>query len=332
MKKFKKGLLYTIISIVLVIIIVISYVTLALPDVGKADDIKVALTPQRIARGEYLANHVALCTDCHSQRDWSKFAGPVLDSKMGQGGEVFDATVGFPGDVHVPNITPYNLKGWTDGEIFRAITTGVRRDGSAIFPLMPWPYYSKMDKEDVYSIIAYLRTLKPIETSYPKSNLNFPLNILVHAMPQKATLGKLPSPADTLKYGEYLVQSAACKECHSQDNNGKLIAGLEFAGGHEYKINGNTIRSANITPDKITGIGNWTQEVFVKKFRSFSDISKTTPVSTAGFQTIMPWYDYGSMNEGDLKAIYAYLKTVKPVNNKVIKFQANSFAANKSSK
>jgi cytochrome c553 len=326
MKKFKKILLYTVVIIILVIVSAISYITLALPNVGAPEDVKVELTPQRIARGEYLANHVSLCTDCHSKRDFSRFAGPILDGRLGEGGEVFDEKVSFPGSVAVPNITPYNLKNWTDGEIFRAITTGVRKDGSAIFPLMPWPSYSKMSREDVYAIIAYIRTLKPIRASYPKATLSFPLNIIVHTMPQKASLGIIPSLADTVKYGAYLVNAAACMDCHTQNNNGKMVAGMEFAGGREFRIWNNTIRSANITPDKATGIGTWTDTVFVQRFKAFSDRVKSPKTSKADVQTIMPWYDYSGMSETDLKAMYAYLKTLKPVNNKVTRFQANSFA------
>lgn len=327
MKKFKKVLLYAVIFIVLFIISVISYVTLALPDVGKPENITVALTPQRIARGQYLANHVTLCVDCHSKRDWTKLAAPIVGGSLGGGGEVFDASVGFPGSVNVPNITPYKLKDWTDGEIFRAITCGVRKNGDPIFPLMPWPYYSKLDREDVYSIIAYIRTLKPIVANYPKSSLNFPLNILVHTMPQKATLSSIPPSTDTLKYGEYLTNASACKECHSQDDKGKLIAGLEFAGGHEYQVNGHMVRSANITPDKSTGIGNWSQAGFLARFKAFNDPEKAARVAKEDFQTIMPWYDYAGMSDGDLKSIYAYLKTVKPVKNKVEKFQAKLTAS-----
>jgi len=318
MKKIGKWIAIIILSLIVLVTIGVSYIVLALPDVGAPEDIHVALTPQRIARGEYLANHVALCTDCHSQRDWSKFAGPVNNGLIGGGGEVFDEKVGFPGDVRVPNITPYNLNSWTDGEIFRAVTTGVRKDGSAIFPLMPWPYYSKMSKEDVYSIIAYLRTLKSIKTSYPKVKLNFPLNILVHTMPQKAELGALPATSDTLRYGEYLTRSAACMECHSQDNKGKIIPGLEFAGGHKYIVNGKIIKSANITPDKNTGIGNWTRDAFVIRFKSFNNTSKAPNINASKTQTIMPWYDYSGMSESDLRSIYAYLRTIKPVNNKVL--------------
>lgn len=324
MKKIKKILLYTVVTIALVIVIAISYITLALPNVGAAEDIKVELTPQRIERGNYLANHVSLCTDCHSQRDWSRFAGPVLSGSLGKGGEVFDGKIDFPGSVHVPNITPYNLKGWTDGELFRAITSGVRKDGSAIFPLMPWQSYSKMSREDVYAIIAYMRTLKPINTSYPKATYNFPLNILMHTFPQKASLGTIPNPADTVKYGAYLVNAAACMDCHTQNNNGTMVAGMEFAGGRNFRLGNYTIRSANITPDRNTGIGNWTTSAFVERFKNFSDAAKAPRTLPDDDQTIMPWYDYSGITEPDLKAMYAYLKTVKPVSNKVIKFQANS--------
>jgi len=321
MSKLGKGILYGVIALILIVIVVVSYITLALPNVGDPENIKVEITPQRLARGEYLADHVALCTDCHSKRDYSKFAGPLIASSKGSGGEIFDGKVGFPGSVQVPNITPYSLKGWTDGELFRAITTGERKDGSAIFPLMPWPYYAKMNREDVYSIIAYIRTLKPIAASYPKAMLNFPLNILVHTMPQKAPLGEIPPTTDSVKYGEYICMTAGCIECHSKSDNGKIVKGMEFAGGHEYPVFGIVLRSANITPDKTTGIGTWKEADFVSVFKSFANPAKASEVPKGGFQTIMPWYGYAAMTDGDLKSIYRYLRTVKAVKNSLIKFQ-----------
>ena len=329
MKKVTKVIAYLLITIALIVIATVSYVMLELPDVGDAENITVQITPQRIERGKYLATSVSACLDCHSTHDWTKFGGPIDTALLGSGGEVFDAGVGFPGKVTVPNITPHNLKNWTDGELFRAITTGVKKDGSAIFPLMPWPYYSKMDREDIYSIIAYIRTLKPVENTHPKAELDFPLNIIVHTMPKKATLGTKPATTDTIKYGEYLVQSAACKDCHSQDSNGELLPGLEFAGGKEFKVNGNSLRSANITPDNTTGIGSWTKETFIARFRIFGDVSKAQAIDKKkDLQTIMPWWEYGKLSDGDLVSIYAYLKTVKPVNNQVNKFQLLTASAN----
>jgi len=89
MKKFLKYTAYLVIAVVLIVIAGVSYITLALPNVGKPEDIKVDATPQRIERGKYLANHVTLCMDCHSTRDWTKFAGPMLEGTDGKGGEKF---------------------------------------------------------------------------------------------------------------------------------------------------------------------------------------------------------------------------------------------------
>lgn len=322
MKAFKKWAIIVIITIVVVVTATVSYITFALPDVGGPENIHINYTPQRIARGKYLANRVTVCIDCHSPRDWAKFGGPVDTNKLGMGGEVFNAAVDFPGTVYVPNITPYHIKDWTDGELFRAITTGVKKDGSPIFPIMPWPSYSKMDREDVYSIIAYIRTLKPQKSDYPERQLDFPLNLIVHTMPQKATLGNLPAESDTLKYGAYLVQSAACKDCHTQVDKGTPLPGMDFAGGRAFKLPGGTVRSANITADKKTGIGLWTKEQFISRFSVYANSSyRPHQVNKGEFQTIMPWLMYGRMKKTDLEAIYAYLKTVKPVKNEVVKFQ-----------
>jgi hypothetical protein len=189
MKKLKKWTVYIVTIIILVIVVGVSYIVLALPNVGKAEDIKVDLTPQRIKNGEYLVNHVVSCTDCHSPHFEDKFGAPIDTSRAGAGGATFDKSVGFPGSVVVPDITPAKLKDWTDGELFRTITTGVKKDGSPIFPLMPWLYYSKMDREDVYDIIAYIRSLKSIDANYPKAKLDFPLNILVHYHAPKSNVG-----------------------------------------------------------------------------------------------------------------------------------------------
>jgi hypothetical protein len=323
MKKTLKVVAYAAATIAVLIIGAVIYITQALPNVGEPENIKVEITPQRVERGKYLAQNVSACLDCHSAHDWTKLGGPVDTNQLGSGGEKFDAGVGFPGNVTVPNLTPHNLAKWTDGELFRAITTGVKKDGSAIFPLMPWPYYSKMDREDLYAIIAYIRTLKPIKKDYPKSTLDFPLNIIVHTMPQKATLGTRPNSKDTLKYGEYLVQSAGCKECHSKDDKGTLIAGLEFAGDREFKVGANTVRSANITPDAATGLGKWDKAAFIARFKAYGDVSQAPSVGPKDFQTVMPWWNYAKMSEGDLASIYAYLKTLKPIGNKVEKFTVN---------
>lgn len=126
--------------IVMVLLIGVSaialYVKTALPNVGKAPNLKVEVTPQRIERRKYLANHVVVCMDCHSQRDWNRFSGPLQQETFGGGGERFGKEMGFPGTLYSKNITPYALHNWTDGELFRAITCGVNKNGYALFPLM----------------------------------------------------------------------------------------------------------------------------------------------------------------------------------------------------
>lgn len=321
MKTFKKWAVIILLSLAIIIVVVISYVTMALPNVGKAEDIKINYTPQRVAHGKYLANHITVCMDCHSDHDWTKFGGPTDTTRLGIGGMKFDAAVDFPGEVYVPNITPFNIGNWTDGELFRAITTGVKKDGSAIFPIMPWQSYSKMDREDIFDIIAYIRTLKPQKASYPERKLDFPLNIIVHTMPQKAALGKRPNERDTVKYGAYLVQSAACRDCHSPQDKGTILPGMDFAGGREFKLNGGTVRSANITADKETGIGNWTKAQFLSRFAPYGNPAYVpNDVAEGEFQTVMPWQMFGQMKQTDLEAIYAYLRTIKPVKNQVVKF------------
>lgn len=310
------------VGLILVVIVGLLFVRLALPNVGKPEYLKVDASPERIARGKYLANSVAVCVDCHSERDWSKYSGPFIPGTMGKGGEIFDQKLGFPGSFYARNITPYGIGDWSDGEILRAISAGVSKDGSALFPVMPHPNYGKMDKEDLISIIAYLRTLKSIKNDVPKSKADFPMNFIINTIPQKASFSKIPDTKNAVLYGEYLYNAAACSECHTKKDKGKAVAGMELAGGFEFPMpTGGVVRSANITPDKETGIGNWTEQEFVSRFSLYAD-STFVPVKVkkGDVNTIMPWTMYGKMKAEDLKAIYAYLKTIKPIKNEVVKF------------
>jgi len=320
MKKAGKIIIYIVLTLFIITGALLSYVKFILPNADAAPTIKVEMTPKRIERGKCLANHVAVCIDCHSTRNWDKFSGPLDTNGRGVGGEKFDHNIGFPGEVYVPNITPFNLKNWTDGEIYRAITSGVKKDGSAIFSIMPYNSYSKMDKEDIYSIIAYIRTLSPKKSMPRERKLDFPLNFLVNTMPVKANHQPVPSENDQLAYGAYLVNSASCKDCHTKQEKGKAIEGMDFAGGYEFRLPGGTLSSANITPDKETGIGSWTKEAFIGKFKAFENEHSTYDVKEGDFQTVMPWTMYGAMKVKDLEAIYAYLKTIKPVKNQVVKY------------
>ena len=316
----KKVLLTILILVVVVIGIAATYVKFALPNVGAASDLHIAVTPERVHHGEYLANHVVLCMDCHSTRDWGKFSGPMVAGTNGKGGELFDEDLGFPGKFYSKNITPANLKTWTDGEIFRAITTGVDKFGDALFPVMPYSYYGKMDKEDIYDVIAYIRSLPPIENKTPDRKIDFPMNFIVNTIPTKAAFVEKPPKSDTIKYGSYFVNAAACMQCHTQVKSGQIIQSLALSGGRGFDMPNGTVYSANITPDNTTGIGNWTPEQFVERFKAYTDPANTPANSPGAVNTIMPWSMLGGMDTSDLRSIYAYLRTLKPVSHHVDHF------------
>jgi mono/diheme cytochrome c family protein len=321
-QNLKKGVKYFVLLTLVTIVGLLSYVSFALPDVGNPEDLTIEITPERLERGKYLAHSVNACMDCHSKRDWTKTAGPLIEGTLGQGGSEYNQELGFPGKFYAKNITPYALKDWTDGEIFRAITAGVSKDGTALFPLMPHPNYGKSDREDIYSIIAYIRTLEPIENVVPKSEPDFPMNFIINTIPQKPQFLKIPNQGDQVAYGAYILNAADCFSCHTKQEKGKPMPGMDLAGGFEFKIpSGGVVRSANISPDPETGIANWTEEMFVNRFKSYADSNyNAADVKPGEYNTVMPWTMYGNMKTEDLKAIYAYLRTVKPVKNKVEKF------------
>ncbi|HEY6976742.1 MAG TPA: c-type cytochrome [Chitinophagaceae bacterium] len=318
MKKFFRVTFAVIAALLILVSAVAAYVSFALPDIGDAPDIKVKLTPQRIERGRYLVNSVAACMVCHAQRNFALFAGPVDSATFGAGGEKFTREMDFPGNLYTKNITPYALQSWTDGEVFRAITAGVSKDGAALFPLMPYDHYAQMDKEDVYSMIAYLRTLRPIKSKIPERELDFPLNFIVNTIPVKAALITKVDSFNTIEYGKYLVNAASCMQCHTKEVKGDIIAGSEFSGGHQFMMPAGTVYSPNITPDKETGIGGWTREAFIRRFKFYADTSyHPVKLKPTDFNTPMPWITYSTMTEKDLGAIYDYLQTIKPIKNKV---------------
>jgi hypothetical protein len=260
--------------------------------------------------------------DCHAIRDWSKFSGPPTEGTLGKGGDRFDQTMGLPGVFYAKNITPFGIGRYNDGELLRVITTGVTKEGRPMFPLMPYLNYGKMDREDIYAIIAYIRSLSSIESTIPESVADFPVSILIHTMPQPASFQPLPDTTDQLAYGAYMANASGCIECHTQLQKGQIVRDLAFSGGRDFQFpDGAVVRSSNITPDNETGIGKWSREQFVETFKQYADSSYIPKNVLPGeFNSIMPWTMYAHMKESDLSAIYTYLKTVKPISNSVAKF------------
>ena len=326
MKKFFKILAYIVGALIVLIIAFLIYFNSSYPKVDPPTNEKVEITPARLERGKYLAQHVTICLDCHSTRDWSKYAGPVMENTYGKGGEEFDwPKAQVPGVIYAKNITPAGIGNYTDGELIRAITCGVTKEGTALFPLMPYMNYSHFTKEDLYSVIAYIRSLQPIQNEVPTGSIDFPVNLIIKTIQPKSFIpANEPDRNNPVEYGKYLVTIASCSDCHTQMEKGQPIAGKEFAGGFPFQISSGVVRSANITPDKDSGIGSWSKDDFINRFKSM-DPQAYPPASVGAneFNTVMPWTLFSGMSNEDLGAIYEYLKTLTPVSNTVVKFTPN---------
>lgn len=324
MKTLFKFLGYGFLLALILLLSALAYVKWMLPNVGPAPELVLDYSEEQIERGRYLANHVMVCIDCHSSRDFSLFSGPPMAGTEGGGGERFPPEFGFPGTFIAPNITPHSLEDWSDGEIFRAVTTGVNKDGLPLFDLMPYKSYGKADVEDIHAVIAYIRGLEPKAMDHPRSEPVFPFNFILHTLPEKQEPMERPSEDDLIAYGAYLTTIAACADCHTAKVEGRVV-GEPFAGGFEFRMpDGSLLRSPNITPHP-TGIGNWTEEQFIRRFKQYTDSTFTLPhVEPGEFQTLMPWAMYGGMEEKDLRAIYHYLKSLEPVENSVVYFEPGS--------
>lgn len=279
-----------------------------------------------VERGRYLAVHVAGCIDCHSTRDLAKYSGPVIPGTEGKGGMEFNEKFGLPGSVFAKNITPDPETGigtWTDEEILRAITQGINKNGDTLFPLMPYPHLNHAAKDDLMAIIAYIRTLKPIKNKVPERRLMIPISMAYPGPALQASVdGNVrPSESDRVAYGGYLVNLADCATCHSPLTQHGPDMSRAFAGGYRFDVGTYVVNSANITPDSATGIGAWTEEQFMNKFIPHRE-EKNYNFTVGRENTIMPLSLYAGMTDNDLKAIYAYLRSLKPITNKVEKYPA----------
>ena len=317
---WKKILLFGSLGLVSVIGAGFGYLSLRSPNHLPAESIQVPMTPENIARGEYLFTVVADCDGCHSERDLSKFTAPVVARGRGRGWQL-PKELGLPGDVVAPNITPdveTGIGAWTDGEKIRAIREGVGRNGRPLFPMMPYQGYAKMSDNDVQSLVAYMNTLPAVRNPLPRTKLDFPVNYLITGAPAPSRNVAAPDKSNKLEWGRYLVTVAGCGVCHTQMEKGEPIPGKAFAGGEPFVVANYKAVSANITPDKDTGIGKMSEAEFIERFHQYKKyLQDGPPATTPENFTLMPWLSFARMPSEDLSAIYAYLRTVQPVNHSV---------------
>ena len=266
MKRFWKFLFVAVIILAILLVVAISLTIGWRPFLGPRTraltDRKFESTPDRLARGRYLANAVAGCLDCHSPHDWTAEGGPPVQSKLGAG-QPFPGK--FPGPVIAPNITPDPETGagsWSDDQLARAIREGISHDGRTLFPLMPYQNFRNMSDEDLASLVVYLRTLPAVRNPLPRTEIIFPVKYLMRNAPQPV---EAPVPAqnsqDPVKRGEYLVRMAGCANCHTPSERGQPKENLAFAGGFVFSGAFGTVAATNITPDP-SGISYYDENLF----------------------------------------------------------------------
>jgi mono/diheme cytochrome c family protein len=279
-----------------------------LPLRSKPADFGVPATPERVARGRYIYA-VSNCDGCHSERDFTRFGAPVIAGGQGAGAAVA-GPAWLGGAMAAPNITPDRETGigaWSEGEIVRAIRDGIGRDGQALLPVMPYSGFRQMSDEDAAALVAYLRAMPPVRRAQKRKPVGFFASWLIRSYPRPA--GHVPEidPEDRVARGRYLATLGGCARCHTRDGAPALSGGREFRF-----VNARAI-SANLTPDRRTGLGRWSERDFVERFHQYREyLAKGAPaVGPEGF-TPMPWLNLCQLPERDLSAIYAYLRDRKP--------------------
>ena len=272
-------------------------------------DRKFERTPTRLSRGKYLVEGIGECFACHGPYQVNAPGWPPVRGKEGSGLDNFSAET--PGLV-AANLTPDRETGignWTDDMLARAIREGVGHDGRLLHPtIMPYEFYRSMSDEDLASIIVYLRSIPSIRNALPSTRTSENI-VAPYAIPIYDPIPQ-PDVSTPIKRGAYLVQLGACQWCHTlRDANRKPLPGLEFAGGDLITEPDYQVSSANLTPDA-SGISYYDEAMFLKLMR-------TGKAGAREIRSSMPWWYFGQMNDNDLKAIFAYLRTVKPVHHRV---------------
>lgn len=319
-----KLLLKLIIGLVLILGILAIYVLIAWNKNFEAQMPKISAVSDSsyIARGKYLVYGPAHCASCHVPIDRMREAENGVEVPLIGG---FELEIPL-GTFRAPNITPdpeTGIGNISDQQIARALRYSVSHNNKLVMNFMP---FQEMSDDDIKAVLSYLRSTKPVKNDAPKTEYTFLGKALLAfgALKPQGPINEPPKSVtidSSIKYGKYLAYSVAnCYGCHTErDMKSGIFIGEPFAGGMIFPpdkmTKGNGFIAPNITPEDPTSyIGNWTEKAFVERFK-MGAIYDGTP---------MPWGSFKMMSESDLKAIYRYLQTVNPVENRINKvFFAN---------
>jgi mono/diheme cytochrome c family protein len=257
-----------------------------------------AQKPALVERGKYLMDGIVACGNCHIPRDEK---GQLQRAKGLSGGFLLDVP---EFKIYTSNITPDPETGigkWTDAQLARAIREGVRPDKSVIGPPMPIEFYRHLADDDLVAIIAYLRAQPAVKNAVPRSTFRIPLPPSYGPPVGKV---KAPSPRNKVKYGKYLVEIGHCMDCHTPRNEkGELVRSREGAGGQVIAGPWGESVSRNLTP---TGLKDWTDAQIAKAIREGVDRNGQHYRPPMGFEF------YATINDADMSAVIAYLRSLKP--------------------
>ena len=266
--------------------------------------------PGLIEKGRYLAI-IGDCETCHTREDGKPFAG----------GRAMQ--VPMLGTVYSSNITPdvrLGIGGWSLEEFDRAVRRGIGRDGDNLYPAMPYTSFAKITDEDIRALYAYfLFGVEPVHQA-PRENeirwylkARWPLKIwnglFVHQRPHSAD----PQQSDAWNRGAYLVQGLAhCGTCHTP--RGPAFQETAYNGTHQgYLAGGPPLdgwQAYNITPDPVSGIGQWTAqelENYLKTGHVNGLAQAGGPMAEAIEKSL------SKMTDTDIAAMVTYLRSIPPV-------------------
>jgi mono/diheme cytochrome c family protein len=274
-----------------------------------------AMAEPSAERGSYLVNTIMACGNCHTPRDAD---GRTMTEKTLSGGGLTFNTPAFVATA--PNITPDNETGigsWSDAEIKRALIEGMRPDhghnaGVALAAIMPANFYRGLLPDDLDSIVAYLRSIKPVRHEVPDPVYKAPVRRDPYPDAEAGFTAAIST--DQVRRGAYLVTIGHCMECHSAWSRGvsDFKTGLG-RGGRAFPPRPGTPDgspdsiAANITSDSTAGIGAWSDQEIVRAI--------TTGIARDGhaLRPPMAFGYYAGLNDTDLADIIAYLRTVPPL-------------------
>jgi mono/diheme cytochrome c family protein len=270
-----------------------------------------AADPDVVSRGAYLANS-ADCVSCHTDAE--------------HGGQPYAGgrALATPfGTFYSPNITPDPETGigrWSEAQLLHALRDGDRPDGANYFPVFPYPSFTKINDADARAIKAFLFSLPPVRQANKAHEVSFPFSWRFLQNGWKFLFFEpgpfQPEPARDAAYnrGAYLVQALAhCGECHTPRNFLGAMKESRFLGGNPEGPDGKPV--PNITPDRATGIGKWSEDDIVGVLTdghtpdfdfvggAMADVVKTT----------------SKLLDADRRAIAVYLRSVPAVSTPELK-------------